>query len=303
MHSTTSLPAAGEQSPPKLVAFGAASSWWTPGPLFLGVVVLIVCLGWNLPTARYITPQTGLGYALGVAGGSMMILLLLYSARKRLRWLQSLGRLPKWFELHMTLGIIGPLCILFHANFRLGATNSNVALLFMLTVVLSGLIGRYFYSRVHYGLYGRRMQLAELLASAQQLRAIDHAVPLLPELVSRLQAHESRILASGVRLPMLRWTKPLAVALNAERARWALHHYVRKALRLAARDSADVQVQSSELYRAAMAYVQERLLATRRVAEFAAYERLLSLWLVLHVPITFMLLLAGTSHVIAVHMY
>ena len=43
--------------------------------------------------------------------------------------------------------------------------------------------------------------------------------------------------------------------------------------------------------------------ATRRVAELASYERLFSLWHVLHLPLFFMLLVAGIVHVIAVHVY
>jgi hypothetical protein len=39
------------------------------------------------------------------------------------------------------------------------------------------------------------------------------------------------------------------------------------------------------------------------VAAFEAYERLFSLWHVLHLPLFFMLLIAGIVHVIAVNVY
>jgi hypothetical protein len=39
------------------------------------------------------------------------------------------------------------------------------------------------------------------------------------------------------------------------------------------------------------------------VARFNAYERLFSLWHILHVPFVFMLIISGIAHVIAVHMY
>jgi hypothetical protein len=39
------------------------------------------------------------------------------------------------------------------------------------------------------------------------------------------------------------------------------------------------------------------------VAEYRVYERLFSLWHVLHLPLFFMLLAAGIVHVIAVHVY
>ena len=43
-----------------------------------------------------------------------------------------------WFRLHMLLGIAGPVLIIFHSNFKLGALNSNVAFITMLVVATSG---------------------------------------------------------------------------------------------------------------------------------------------------------------------
>jgi hypothetical protein len=53
----------------------------------------------------------------------------------------------------------------------------------------------------------------------------------------------------------------------------------------------------------ARAFVDERLTACRRVAEFEALERLFSLWHLLHVPLFFVLLIAGIVHVISVNVY
>ena len=41
----------------------------------------------------------------------------------------------------------------------------------------------------------------------------------------------------------------------------------------------------------------------RKVAELKLYERLFSLWHVLHLPLFVMLVVSGIVHVIAVHMY
>ena len=64
----------------------------------------------------------------------------------------------------MVFGVLGPTLILFHSNFSFGSTNSTVASLAMASVVLSGLIGRYLYARVHNGLYGQKAAVRELLA-------------------------------------------------------------------------------------------------------------------------------------------
>jgi hypothetical protein len=39
------------------------------------------------------------------------------------------------------------------------------------------------------------------------------------------------------------------------------------------------------------------------MTEYKAYSRLFSFWHVLHIPLFFMLLIAGTAHVIAINVY
>ena len=92
--------------------------------MFGSVVTALFVFGWFFPTERYITPKRGMGYILGIVGGSLMLLLFLYSARKRVRWLRWMGAAPRWFQFHMVCGVLGPLLILYHSNFRTGASNS-----------------------------------------------------------------------------------------------------------------------------------------------------------------------------------
>jgi hypothetical protein len=278
--------------------------WRISPEAVLGLLAIgALYFGWRFPTQRYITPERGVGYALGIIGGSLMLLLFLYSARKRFSWLGFLGPIPSWFRFHMVLGILGPLCILYHSNFSLGAANSNVALFSMLTVAGSGLVGRYIYSRIHFGLYGRKVTLGELRDGADTLRGMQGSVSFLPELVTRLEVAEKRLLATGPHLPMLGFLKPLFVAVNALIARLLLRRYVRKALRAAARTSRPIAWQRKPLRRAAAAYIDRRISAARRVTEFQAYERLFSLWHALHLPLIFMLIVAAVVHIVAVHVY
>jgi len=266
-------------------------------------LIAVLYLGWTMPTERYITPTRGFGYWLGIIGGSLMLLLLVYSARKHFRWLRFLGPTPAWFRFHMVLGIAGPLCILFHSNFKTGAANSNVALFCMLTVASSGFIGRYLYAHIHSGLYGRKLELGELQASASGLRDLSASVSFLPDLVAQLEVAEQRLLASGPRLSILGFLKPVVVGFAAAKARWQLHRYIRRGLRASARASTVIAGESKRLRRVASAYIDRRLTATQRVAEFQGYERLFSLWHALHIPLIFMLIIAAIVHVIAVNVY
>ena len=277
--------------------------WITPARVFFLCVVGLIYVGWRNPTERYITPESGLGYTLGIVGGSLMVLLLLYSARKRFRWLRFLGSVTRWFEVHMVFGVLGPLCILYHSNFSLGATNSNVAFFSMLTVAGSGLVGRFLYSHIHFGLYGRKKTLAELKSGTERLHELGHSIPFLPQLMARLEASEQRILNSGPHLPVLSLAKPLVVSARVTLARLQLRRYVRAGLRHAARDSALLTGQRRRLQRTALTFAATRLRAARNVAEFETWQRLFGLWHVLHLPLIFMLFIAGIVHVIAVHMY
>lgn len=278
-----------------------ATRWITlPRVLFLATALLLYW-GYRFPTEQYLTPQSGLGYALGIVGGSSMLVLLVYPLRKRFRALAFMGTTKRWFQTHMALGIVGPVLVLFHANFSLGAVNSNVALACMLVVSGSGLFGRYFYARIHHGLHGRKANLAELKDYAEKLRWVTASVDFLPDLVSRIEREEQAIVARCDRMLVL--ARPLVAATSMLLARRRLRRYVAQQVR-ARRDGQHASRERRQLLRrTAGAYIDDRLAATRRVVEFGAFERLFSLWHALHLPLFLMLLIAGIAHVIAVHVY
>jgi len=290
--------------PPLLAVEPApARRWRWPSLPQLALVATAALLAWGLrfPTEQYLTPRSGLGYALGITGGSAMLLLLVYPLRKRLRFLGFLGTTKRWFQAHMALGILGPLLILFHSNFSLGATNSNVALACMLIVSGSGLFGRYFYAHIHHGLHGRRANLAELKLYAEKLRWVTTSVDFLPGLVERIDAEEEAIVAHCGRAWLL--TRPLLGALHAAAARRRLRRFVRQSLREMRGTDGESAARQRRLRDTAARYIDDRLGAVRRVVEFDAFERLFSLWHALHLPLFLMLLVAGFVHVAAVHLY
>ncbi len=125
---------------------------------------LLLVLGWFLRDYNILSAEEGVGYMFGIISVVCMLILLLYPLRKKFRILKFIGPLPKWFRNHMVLGVSVPIAALYHCNFQLGSLNSRIALFSALTVAGSGLIGRFIYSKIHRGLYGRRTSLKELLA-------------------------------------------------------------------------------------------------------------------------------------------
>ena len=271
----------------------------SPALVFFGCIVTALALSYTLPSSAYLSPQSGLGYALGIAGGSMMLALLVYPARKRLPNLRYVGSTRFWFRAHMVLGVLGPALILVHCNFSLGATNSNVALVCMLVVAGSGLFGRYFYSRIHLELHGHQATLEELKEFSSRMRHVTSAVSYLPELARRIDEAEDAIARRVSRAPLL--LQPVVGSWCAAMARHRLRRAVRAAVAVGAdrrRDPARDPLQAS-----AYGYIDDRIRASRRVLEFRAFERFFSLWHAFHMPLFIMLFIAGTVHVFAVHLY
>ncbi|MDH4260863.1 MAG: pyridine nucleotide-disulfide oxidoreductase [Gammaproteobacteria bacterium] len=251
-----------------------------------------------VPTEVYLSPRHGFGYALGIIGGLMMLASVIYQLRKRVPSLAVIGSVKLWFRLHMVLGIVGPLAILYHSNFSLGATNSNVALVCMLMVSGSGLVGRYFYARIHQSLYGRLVTLRELADEAEKLRQHSGSLKMLPGLMREVELAEKHIAA-----PAMLVIRPLLAALRQRSEKRRLTRLVRNAVAMAATRCRVLRKEYPRFTMAADGYIAARLMAVRRVAEFEASERLFAAWHVLHMPLFFMLIIVSVVHVIAVHVY
>ena len=233
----------------------------------------------------------------------MMLALLLYPLRKRLRILHFLGPTRDWFRMHMAFGLVGPLLILYHCNFQLGSINSKVALYCMLLVAGSGIIGRHFYAGIHRGLYGRKTSLKELQQELAKSVDKSHGLAtLMPTLVARLDGLADDL--QGCRV-----TQTLGIRRSL---RWTFTHYfthltlwltARRELKQAAEQSSIVARDSKRLARTAAKFIRDYMSLVGRVAQFSLYERLFALWHILHLPIFILMVLSVLFHVLAVHMY
>ncbi len=271
--------------------------------LFSAMVLTLLWAGWENRDYHYLTAKNGLGYALGITGGVLMLVLLLYPARKRVRFMRRLGPVKYWFKSHMMLGVLGPTCILYHADFHLGSLNSNIALICMLMVAGSGLVGRFIYTKIHYGLYGGRATLEQLRRDKDETGGqLATLLALAPHLGERLQAYENAALAPS-RGMIHGLVKRLTLGLRARWTRFTLLRRLRGALRRQRRDAGLDTATMRRHYRSARRYLDTYLATIQRITVFSFYDRLFSMWHVLHLPLFLMMLVSGIIHVIAVHMY
>lgn len=279
-----------EHSTQMTIAVPKVRPW---GPLIFGTFSLLL-LGWGFLHRhdRTLSAETGLGYWLGILGVSCMLLLLLYPLAKRTRLLQRLVAVRHWFRVHMMLGILGPMAILFHANFEMGSLNSSVALICMLLVVLSGLVGRYFYSKVHLGLYGQKASSKLLLQHArQQQQQLRFSFAEYPELLDKLDhLYRHMLPANPEQLSLLG-------AVLASPRRWYFRNSFSRAV------SRQANVGAKKMWHQSQRTLFSYLDTLRKLAQLQLFERLLSWWHILHLPFFVMMIFTAVIHVWAVHVY
>jgi hypothetical protein len=261
--------------------------------------MFLIYAGWQQRPEWPLTAESGYGYALGIIGGSLMLLLMLYPLRKHLRIMRRMGSTKYWFRIHMLFGVLGPVCILFHTGFQLGSLNSNVALFCMLVVATSGLIGRYFYTRIHHGLYGRKASLQELQQHSRLIGdALVEKLKTTPWILERIQRFETSVSRQSTSLIGSLWTL-LSLGLRT----WLLYLIFRSSSD-AKRYSLSNDYTLNRRYRTHLnRHIGAHLASIRKVAEFHFYERFFAIWHVVHYPLFLMLVVSGVVHVIAVHMY
>ena len=271
--------------------------------IFLLVTGTVIYWGAQAELENYIRPNSGLGYALGISGGVMMLLLLLYPLRKRAKWMREWGQIRYWFSTHMMLGIIGPMVILFHCNFRLGSQNSNIALFSMLLVMASGIVGRYLYSRIHFGLYGNEITLRQLHQDEQiaqyELSRLFDISPQLHEQIKKyndvLEQQSRGLISSFFKICLI----GIKSRLSQRLARRLLLKYCQQVAEI---DGWPLSRVNSTLANGNL-YLKIHYATIRRLVGFAFFERLFSFWHLLHMPFFIMLILTAIAHVVAVHVF
>lgn len=87
------------------------------------------------------------GHGIGIVGFLLMLMTeTLYSIRKR-RDEASWGSMQAWLRFHVFTGLVGPYMVFLHAAMRFQGL-AGIAMLLTVIVVLSGVIGRYVYTRI-----------------------------------------------------------------------------------------------------------------------------------------------------------
>ena len=124
----------------------------------------------HIPRHKLWKPGGFIGHGLGILGSLMMLIMFIYSIRKRIRYFRNWGKLPTWLNYHIFLGISGPILVTFHTAMKFGGLVS-ISYWSMVAVALSGFIGRYIYIKIPHHVSGKELTKDEF---KEQLHTMTH---------------------------------------------------------------------------------------------------------------------------------
>ena len=252
--------------------------WWLLG--FCCASLVVIWLG-QYRVFYFWPPLTGgdaWGLGFGIAGSVLILISAFYSVRKaHLDW--WIGALPTWLDLHVYLGTLALVLIVAHSGYRWHATVPNLALLFLLLVVLSGVVGSWLYRSLP-------------PAKAERLKS-----PVLPAVVAeRLSEIHQQLseLCSGRSKPWLALYNEVVIPLFHSRGRQPAEISPDPEL-----DNA-FEFGEAEDYERAVQLIQEAKNLFSELELHLRFLRRLRLWLYVHVPLSVALVVFSAAHVIAV---
>jgi hypothetical protein len=273
--------------------------------LFMISVTAIMVAGFFISHGHPFKPGDKVGYNLGLVGGLMMLTLLLYPIRKRIGFMRNWAPLPKWFKWHMVFGILGPALILFHSTFYIASINAGVAMVCMLLVSGSGIFGRFFYTKIHHGLYGRQSSFQQLQADLDGSGDVKSVLNFAPEIEKKLEDFRDKVMASSKAGKLNGWN---FITLGF-RIKWFSRTLIRELEDVMYTNANEKQWNDAQMKRLDELFFQNErfirtyLITVRDLAQFSTYEKLFSLWHIFHVPLVYMLVFSSIWHVISVHKY
>lgn len=265
------------------------------------VIIALVLATWVVWDQRYFHTDSDLVYNMGLYGGILMLFTLLYSFRKRVRFMRNVGQMAGWYYMHLVAGVVGPVLVILHSSFNLRSLNSSVAMISMLCVIASGIFGRYIYTRIGYRVHRHLMEIRD---TEQRLEVILRKYE--GEAVNAIEKSLSVLTVLAVNMPQSLFRMPgRFIALRGNAAKCyinGIRALTRILKRRAQQENWDRLTFHAELAK------QKRILrnhinALVKIGQFHFYERLLVGWRIFHVPLIFILVISGSVHVWAVHWY
>lgn len=263
--------------------------------LVVSAVVIIGFGGWRYYWAPedvraytdlhpFLRPSGIVGNLLGIAGLSLMVVMHLYTLRKRAKFMSRFGSISSWLEFHIFCGVLGPVLITLHTSFKFNGLIS-VAYWSMVVVVLSGFVGRYLYVRIPRSIRGRELSDAELSERAAELKRELASADLPPRVAAAVHVFEES-----------------AIPATEQEATWPglVFGELRMKLRLFTLRRRTHRRPEYAVVAETLRLIAERAVLLRRIAYLKKTRRLFDLWHVYHKPLALLMAVIVILHVATV---
>lgn len=252
------------------------------------------------PKHAVLRPSGTIGLKLGFLGLGMFLAIFVYPLRKKWAWLGRQGSARHWLDFHVLLGVSAPFVIAFHASFKFHGF-AGIAFWIMLSVSLSGLIGRYLYSQIPRRVNAAEISLSELQEIQTQLSGQLAQQRLLPQVdlrsLLRLPSKESvSRLPMPIALVYMMFLDLARVFRVASIRRHALP-FGQKLTTLAG----FLPTSNISLERA-IALAREEASLAKRVLFLSRSQQVFHLWHVVHKPFSYSFAVLALIHIVVVMM-
>lgn len=235
------------------------------------------------PLHLWLKPSGHVGQAAGLVAFSLFAFLYLYPVRKRFRALAFLGRLDRWLDVHIVAGLAVPAVAALHAGWRFSGLI-GLGYLSMLLVSLSGIVGRYLYTRIPRGRSGVELSLEAVETRRRVLsRRIARIAGVDPREIEATFASALELHVGGGTLATLRGL------FKDDLVRWRSIRRLRKQW-----DRSSVE---SSALREALRLARRQIALTQQMRMLDATHRIFRLWHVVHRPFSITAFVAVAIHV------
>jgi hypothetical protein len=242
------------------------------------------------PLHPWFRPSGVVGQCAGIVAFALFMFLWLYPLRKKFRTLAFTGSVASWLNVHMIAGLSIPLLAALHAAWHFSGLI-GLGYGAMMVAWLSGIIGRYIYTRIPRSKSGVELTRDEVETQRQAvLQQIVDATGIDAELLEHvLLAGTSPTIS-----PDLNPLKAVGVMIADDARRWR----AARQLRWNWQGASAAERRSDGNMRAALRRLMRREIAlTQQARMLDATQRLFRYWHVGHKPMALIALVAIVLHV------
>ena len=275
----------------------------------VATVVALAVYGWNYyllaaaerpfsPKHELLKPSGSIAIKLGIAGVLLFLVIFLYPLRKRVKWLGRIGSAKHWLDFHVIAGLTAPVLIAFHASFKFRGI-AGIAFWIMLSVAISGVIGRYIYAQIPRSLSSAELSLKELAEieeelskdlSAQSPLSAQNFAPLL-QVPTPAQVREMSVCRAVLLMIVLDLCRPFHVArLRIRVLGWSqvLPYF-----------GGFIRTSHEDLERA-IRIARTKAALSKRIAFLSRSQQVFHLWHVIHRPFSYSFAVLALIHIVVV---